>query len=46
MTGAGKTHTMLGDIYRNSTGEIGIYGLTVSKKRVRFIGSKNVHDHE
>jgi len=31
MTGAGKTHTMLGDIYGNSTGERGICFLTVEK---------------
>lgn len=29
MTGAGKTHTMLGDIYRMSTGEWGLCFLTV-----------------
>jgi len=31
MTGAGKTHTMLGDIYGTSTGERGICFLTVEK---------------
>jgi hypothetical protein len=31
MTGAGKTHTMLGDIYNSSTGERGVCFLTVEK---------------
>ena len=31
MTGAGKTHTMFGDLYRSSTGEQGICFLTVAK---------------
>ena len=31
MTGAGKTHTMLGDIYGTSTGERGICFLTVER---------------
>jgi hypothetical protein len=30
MTGAGKTHTMLGDLYKSSTGERGICFLTVA----------------
>ena len=29
MTGAGKTHTMLGDIYNTTTGEVGICSLAV-----------------
>ena len=31
MTGAGKTHTMLGDIYRSSTGEEGICSLSITE---------------
>ena len=31
MTGSGKTHTMLGDIYHSSTGEKGLWLLTVEK---------------
>eukprot|EP01022_Parablepharisma_sp_SALTPOND_P013473 TRINITY_DN1804_c0_g1_i1.p1 TRINITY_DN1804_c0_g1~~TRINITY_DN1804_c0_g1_i1.p1 ORF type:complete len:1031 (-),score=110.84 TRINITY_DN1804_c0_g1_i1:3221-6313(-) len=41
MTGSGKTHTMLGDIYHTSTGEAGVSTLAISEMFSRINSDSN-----